>query len=66
MSEIKNIENQASVFKCGSSSEKCKCNCPISCEHLWDGEPHIENGFGTATCSKCGMWAINHDMWVLP
>jgi len=55
------------VFNCGPSSEKCKCECPDGlCEHQWDGPPHYEKNMGTATCSRCGMWAINHDIWVMP
>lgn len=59
---------------------KCKCNCPDGpCEHVWDGpvvrdeDPDAEEIMGaeyvpsaatTATCSRCGKWAINHDIWM--
>lgn len=53
--------------------KKCKeqfvasfCPPPGYCkddEHVMDGPPHYENGMGTATCSKCGAWAINVDMF---
>lgn len=58
------------VISCGPSTKTCKCNCPDGdCEHVWDGkgvEEELEGGGGmsSATCSKCGMPAISHDMWV--
>lgn len=63
-------------FACGSASPQCKCNCDASrgpktfdhiCEHVWDGEG-IEThwpggGVGwSATCSRCGMDAMHHDL----
>ena len=53
------------VFVCPPPST-CKCRCPEFCEHKWDGPPHEEERFGTATCSRCGMLAIDHDMRVGP
>ena len=56
----------ASILKCGPQSESCECNCPDGeCGHKWDEWEEIENG-GSAKCSKCGMLAIDHDMWVMP
>lgn len=68
------------VLVCGPSTiGKCKCSCPKSCEHLWDGpvvhdedpdsaeimgNEYVPAPLTTATCSRCGMWAINHDMWM--
>lgn len=56
------------VIACGPSTIGiCKCNCPTSCEHVWDS-PVEENevaGFSTVTCSRCGKWQMNHDMWVM-
>lgn len=53
------------VIVCGPSTiGKCVCKCPESCEHIWDGETIDEEQMSTATCSRCGMWAINHDMWI--
>lgn len=68
------------VMVCGPGSfGKCKCDCPKSCEHVWDGpvardeDPDSEEILGdeyvpsqvtTATCSRCGKWQINHDMWL--
>lgn len=59
---------------------KCKCNCPDGpCEHVWDGpeardedpdaeeiegENYVPSPVVTATCSRCGKWQINHDMWL--
>ena len=58
---------QITAHVCGPSTGKCKCNCPESCDHVWSG-PAIEWGEGgyTATCIRCGMPAISHDLWVLP
>lgn len=37
-----------------------------TCDHVWDGpfvEASDEMGYiSTATCSKCGQWAIDHDL----
>ncbi len=38
--------------------------CGVKCEHVWDG-PEVEfmdGGGRSATCSKCGAWAINVSM----
>ncbi len=55
------------IFVCGPGTVgKCVCKCPESCGHVWDG-PTVEfeeDGLETKTCSICGKWAINHDMWV--
>lgn len=33
--------------------------CNVKCDHVWDGPlVGLENG-ATATCSKCGAWALN-------
>lgn len=53
------------VIICGPSHiGKCKCNCPESCEHIWDGQRVEDEEVDTATCSKCGDWQMNHDMWI--
>jgi hypothetical protein len=56
------------VASCGPSTGTCICECSTggSCEHVWDGPWFMENNMGTATCSRCGMKAIDHDIWVLP
>lgn len=68
-------ELPAAIFSCGSSSTRCRCECSPEggrkCEHQWDGEGTsvtYEDGGGmeSASCSKCGMLAIDHDLWVLP
>lgn len=64
-------QNKLTYYACGPPSETCQCACPDSCGHRWDGEFYEEHppeggGFGTVTCSKCGMHAIEHDMWVAP
>lgn len=60
---------QVTAIACGPSTGKCKCQCPDGpCEHVWDG-PEIELMDGqcvTVTCSRCGMSAYSHSMWVGP
>jgi hypothetical protein len=60
-----------SVYSCGPSSSQCKCECATggACEHVWDGEGvevEYENGGGWSSvdCSKCGMTAMSHSMWL--
>jgi hypothetical protein len=66
------MTDKLKVFICGPSSDKCKCTCSQddnsnNCEHKWDGpwtpEPD-DNGTRSVTCSRCGMSAINHDIWL--
>lgn len=67
MESIENGVVPDGVFVCGPGTVgKCSCNCPTSCGHVWDGEmiEDEENGISTATCSVCGKWQFNHDMWV--
>ncbi len=56
------------AFACGPSTARCRCRCPESCEHIWDGpEISFDEGRGSsATCSRCGLDAIADDMWVGP
>ena len=60
------------ISTCGPSTDKCKCQCPDGpCEHIFDG-PTIEGddidggGWSSVTCSRCGMSALSHSMWVGP
>lgn len=56
------------VAICGPGNQICKCNCPDSCEHVWDG-PGVEfdeGRGGSVSCSRCGMLAIDHDIWAMP
>lgn len=56
------------VAVCGPTSyPKCICKCPESCGHVFDGEI-IEVGQGSfsVTCSRCGVDAMSHDLWVMP
>ena len=69
----KPAKKNVSVFMCGPSSGPCKCACATggTCEHVWDGEEQegeCSGGgfFSTTTCSRCGMTAISHDMFVAP
>lgn len=65
-------EKATTRFACGPSTKRCQCRCPDGdCEHRWDGErERIEHDGGSvsasATCSRCGMSAMSHDMWVSP
>ena len=56
------------VFVCGPSSGTCSCRCSTErkCDHVFDGKTVIigEYDGATATCSRCGTWQINHDMWL--
>jgi hypothetical protein len=66
-------DNDVMVFMCGPSTAQCKCGCGNGgpCEHKWDGpvrelDPATEGYGATVTCSRCGMDAMAHDMWVIP
>ena len=77
MADEKNPE-PITVYCCGPSGvdegiRVCKCECATGgpCEHVWDGpwEERVHEGgatSGSATCSRCGMSAINHSLWVDP
>jgi hypothetical protein len=61
----------ASFFSCGPGNDRCTCECGKGgpCGHQWDGEGEsitYEDGGGmeSASCSKCGMLAIDHSMWL--
>lgn len=70
--ESRSLNENVTTFICGPQNATCKCNCPESCEHKWDG-PGVnfewgENGAtgNSVTCSRCGMTAFGHDIWVAP
>lgn len=68
MGDLKIKGDGVTVMACGPHSATCECNCPDSCEHKWDG-PVVEFDEGrgsTVTCSRCGMTAFEHSMWVMP
>lgn len=53
------------------STQTCQCNCPDGdCQHKWDGKKTAWDELGShcesATCSRCGMTAMAHDIWVMP
>jgi hypothetical protein len=52
----------------GSSSETCRCRCGEEprgpCEHKWDGPDVDMDGGWSRSCSRCGMTAMSHDMWL--
>lgn len=74
MSEITKLDGVI-VMACGPSNAICKCTCGREgervCEHAWDGPEQVieypEGGCSSsATCSRCGMSALSHAMWVGP
>ena len=55
--------------KCTHNDNACYCACPDGpCEHKWDGKPYeSEDGCAwSATCSRCGCTAMNHDLRCAP
>jgi len=61
------LKPSVSLFFCGPSNQKCKCECPNGpCEHVWDGPSHTTENSDSASCSRCGANAMAHDMWVMP
>ncbi len=70
------VHVKQTIFACGPSTARCKCHCPESCEHVWDGPQeeiigHDSQGEeyvsgASVTCSRCGASAFGHDMWVAP
>ncbi len=60
--------SEITIITCGSSTSKCKCACSTGgpCEHKWGGPvKELERG-ASVTCSRCGMDAMSHDLWVGP
>jgi hypothetical protein len=71
-------ENSVTIITCGPGTPKCECQCPDGpCERVWDGSeielisydarhgrPYVSGS--SATCSRCGMGAYDHDLWVSP
>lgn len=71
------MSDETVLFQCGSGNEKCRCNCDASrdpktfehvCEHSWDGWREWEEPGGGASaeavCSRCGMGALHHALWM--
>lgn len=46
--------------------DRCYCACSQGgpCEHKWDGKPYEtdDGSVWSATCSRCGMTALGHNM----
>ena len=58
-----------SIHHCGPQSEKRKCRCGYpegTCEHIWNGPSEDTENSSSVTCSKCGLSALQHDLWVMP
>ncbi len=73
------MDKEFTIFACGPQSKTCKCECTRDglCEHQWDGpekyvtsegnitdDRNTKHIIGTVTCSRCGMFAIEHSMWL--
>ncbi len=56
------VESMKSTF----NPHSCYCACASGgpCEHKWDGETYEsgDGAVGSATCSRCGMTAMSHDL----
>lgn len=51
-----------------SNPNRCYCDCASGgpCEHDWSG-PMVEFDSGcSASCARCGMTAMTHDLRVMP
>ena len=49
--------------ECGLDIMECmKTHYKRDCGHVWDGPMKEEGNAQSVTCSKCGMWALSHDM----
>jgi hypothetical protein len=70
MQEMRDQGWDASSFCVHNDPNRCYCACgsnpPGPCEHTWDG-PAVEFDSGvSATCSRCGLSAMSHDLRVMP
>lgn len=71
MSEYGKLDEKM-VLLCGPGNATCRCTCGRDgeriCEHKWDGPAYDSEatGVSSVTCSRCGMSAFSHDMWVMP
>jgi len=64
-----NDEQKIQLFVCGPSNAKCRCGCPDGpCEHVWDGAMVELDEWRcvSVTCSRCGITAVSHSLWVGP
>lgn len=57
-----------SLFRCGPSTSPCG---PARDDHQWDAEVEITDGAGrvcggSVACSRCGLRAIDFDIWNAP
>jgi hypothetical protein len=54
-----------SLFRCGPSTSPCG---PEYDDHTWDAEEELYDAAGrvcggSAKCSKCGLLAVDYDLW---
>jgi hypothetical protein len=56
------------ISSCGPSRDRCLCECSSGgqCDHDWGGPEERTETSSSATCSKCGISAMAHSMWVSP
>ena len=65
--EVTGEEIAITIHTCGPSSSTCKCQCPDGpCDHDFRGCVDQGNGCYSAVCTKCGLPAIQHSLWVEP
>ena len=53
------------VFVCPGG---CRCDCAAGgeCGHDWSGPTTTWDRVESATCARCGLAAITHDLMVMP
>jgi hypothetical protein len=65
-------EELPGAFLTAYAGEGCRCLCGVPggiCTHEWDGEfveivPEDTVAVSSKTCTKCGMLAYEHDLWL--
>ena len=61
------MQSEVTRFVCGPQSDTCKCQCPDGpCEHDFQGCQDMGGGCYSSVCTKCGMPAVQHSLWVGP
>ena len=67
------MTDRLTVIRCGPSTAECECRCAEGgeCEHRLDAawQPFTDDSGttgGTVICTRCGMSAVSHSLWVAP
>ena len=50
------------LFKFNADACFCDCGSGGPCEHKWNGKGCDTMGGWSATCSRCGVTALSHDL----